>query len=122
MLHLNAFQGLRLVGGFTLRQVELNPEPMLDPIGRYALAKTRILGREFYISILSSLSDEEISVTLYHEVLEAMVVASTNPPAILWDFNEGDFERAAHETYRRFGTASQESLVSMLQFYDFREE
>ena len=58
MLHLNAFQGLRLVGGFTLRQVELNPEPMLDPIGRSALAKTRILGREFYISILSSLSDE----------------------------------------------------------------
>jgi hypothetical protein len=79
---------------------------MLDPIGRSALAKTRILGREFYISILSSLSDEEISVTLYHEVLEAMVVASNDPPATLRDFNEGDFECAAYETYRRFGPAS----------------
>ena len=51
-----------------------------------------------------------------------MVVASNDPPATLRDFNEGDFERAAYETYRRFGPASQESLGSMLQFYDFREE
>jgi len=122
MIDLNGLQGLRLPAGFVLSQVELDQEPLLDPIGRSALAKTRILGKEFRITILSSLGDDEISVTLYHEVLEAMVVASNNSPAILRDFNEGDFERAAYEAHGRFGPASRENLVGMLQFYGFREQ
>lgn len=68
---------------------------MVDAIGRSALAKTQIVGREFHLTILSRLSDEEKSVTLYHEILEAMTVASSEAPASVQNFNEADFERAA---------------------------
>ncbi len=91
-------------------------------MGRSALAQTRIIGREFHLTILSGLSDKETSVTLYHEILEAMTVAASEVPASVRDFNEDDFERAAYEADERFGPASPENMNSMLQFYGFREE
>ena len=122
MAESNSFQGLRLRGGFIIIGLEFVIEPLVDAIGRSALAKTRIVGREFHLTILSSLSDKEKSVTLYHEVLEAATVASSHAPASVRDFNESDFERAAYEAHERFGPVSPESMNRMLQFYGFREE
>jgi acyl-CoA reductase-like NAD-dependent aldehyde dehydrogenase len=34
-----------------------------------------------------------LSISLYHEVLEAATLAAVNPPATVLDFNEGDSER-----------------------------
>jgi len=45
-------------------------------LGREAIARTRIVGRTFEITIKSDLPEEEQSVTLYHEILEAAAVAS----------------------------------------------
>ena len=118
----NSFNGGRIRGGFVLVRVEFVVGPLTDAIGRPALAKTKIVGREFHLVILSSLSDEEKSVTLYHEILEAMTVASLAAPANVQDFNEGDFERAAYEAYQSYGPASPESLDRMLQFHGFQEE
>jgi hypothetical protein len=59
---------------------------------------------------------------LYHEVLEAMTLACAHAPAGVWDFNEGDFERAGYEAHERFGLVSPENLNRMLQFHGFREE
>jgi hypothetical protein len=118
----NSFQGLRLRGGFLIVHVEFVIEPLVDAMGRPALAKTQIVGRGFHLTVLSGLSDNEKSVTLYHEVLEAKTVASSEAPASVRDFNEGDFERAAYEAHERFGPVSPEGMNSMLQFYGFREE
>jgi hypothetical protein len=118
----NSFQGLRLRGGFIIVRIEFVVEPLVDAIGRSALAKTQIVGHEFHLTVLSSLSDKEKSVTLYHEILEAMTVASFKAPASVQDFNEGDFERAAYEAHKRYGPVSPESIDRMLQFYGFREE
>jgi len=122
MAESNLFQGLRLRGGFTIAGLEFVAAPLVDAIGRSALAKTRIVGRELHLTILSGLSDTEKSVTLYHEVLEAMTVASSEPPTSVRDFNEGDFERAAYEAHGRFGPVSPTNMDRMLQFYGFREE
>jgi len=69
----------------------------------------------------SDLAEEEQSVTLYHEILEATAVASPNPPTAVIDFNEGDFERAAHSAHKEFGVASVENLNRMLKSYGFSE-
>jgi len=122
MIDPTPFQGLRLCGGYILLHIEFVIEPLVDAVGRPALAKTRIIGREFHLTVLAGLSDEERSVSLYHEVLEAMTVACSGAPASVRDFNEGDFERAAHEAHERFGPVSPERLNSMLQFHGFREE
>ena len=117
-----SFQGLRLRGGFTIVRLEFVIEPLVDAIGRSALAKTQIVGHEFHLMVLSGISDKENSVTLYHEILEAMTVVSSKAPQSVQDFNEGDFERAAYEAHERYGPASPESMDRMLQFYGFREE
>ena len=109
-------------GGFVIVDVEFVAKPLVDAIGRPAVAKTQIIGREFRLTVLSGLSSKEKSVTLYHEVLEGMTVASAETPTSVQDFNEGDFERAAHEAHKRFGPASPTSVNTMLQFYGFREE
>jgi len=116
------FRGLRLHGGFTIVRLEVITEPLVDALGRMAIAKTRIVGRKFHLSLISNLDEKEWSVTLYHEVLEAMTVACAHPPASVMEFNEGDFERASHEAHERFGPVSPESLNRMLQFYGFRGE
>lgn len=94
----------------------------MDAIGREAIARTSIVGTSLEIVLRAGLSDEECSVTLYHEILEAMTVAVLDPPASVCELNEGDFERAGYEAHARFGMASPENLNRMLHVYGFREE
>jgi hypothetical protein len=118
----NVFANTSLHGGFTIAEVEFACEPLIDALGREAIARTRILGRALCVTVRPGLSNKEFSVTLYHEILEAMTVAVASPPAGVIDFNEGDFERAGYEAFDRFGAASPESLNRMLQFYGFHEK
>lgn len=122
MIDISSFKNLRLPGGFVLVEIEFTPEPLVDALGRDAIAQTRIVGREFRLLICSDLPEEELSVTLYHEVLEAASVAIASPPASVMDFNEGDFERAARAAHERWGNASAQNLSRLLQFYEFSEE
>jgi hypothetical protein len=45
--------------------------------------------------------DNELSITLCHEILEAATVASLRPPASVADFNEGRFERAEKAAHQK---------------------
>lgn len=122
MLDTRQFLNLRLRGGFIIRQIEFTHEPLLDALEREAVALTRILGREFRLFIRSGLNDEELSITLYHEILEAASVASLKPPPGVMDLNEAGFERAARAAYVRWGQATPDNLNLLLQFHGFPEE
>ncbi|HTA29997.1 MAG TPA: hypothetical protein VK731_05910 [Candidatus Cybelea sp.] len=112
----------KLDGGFFIAEIELTPEPLEDALGREAVAQTKIVGREFRLLIRAGLPEVELSLTLYHEILEAATVASDHPPASVLDLNEAGFEAAAREAYQRWGAASVENLNRMLQFYGFSGE
>jgi hypothetical protein len=113
------FSRARLLGGYSIADIVRADEPLLDPLGRRAVAQTQITGREFLITIYNQ-DDKEWSVSLYHEILEAMTVASVDPPASVMEFNEGDFERAGYQAHEQFGPVSPENLNRMLQFYGFK--
>jgi len=117
-----AFNNHRLPSGFVVAAVEFTREPIVDALGREALAQTRVTGHEFHLLIRHGLNEEELSVTLYHEILEAATVASWQPPSNLMEFNEGDFERAAKAAQARWGLASPENLNRLLQFHGFHGE
>jgi hypothetical protein len=116
------FTDLRLPGGFIVKAVEFTAAPLRDALDREAIAQTRIVGREFRLLIRAGLSEEELSITLYHEILEAASVASLNPPDGVMDFNEAAFERAARDAHSRWGNASRANLNLLLQFHGFREQ
>lgn len=120
MIQIEQFKDLNLTGGFTVKNVELSGIPMVDALGREAVAQTRIVGREFRLTIRSGLSDEELSISLYHEILEAASVAVDNPPASVIDFNEAGYEQAARQAHERWGNASPDNLNRLLQFYGFQ--
>lgn len=115
------FENFRLVGGFIIVRIELNAEPLTDALGREALARTGITGKRLEITIQPGLSEQELSVTLYHEVLEAAAVAADDPPESILEFNEGDFDSAAYAAHKTFGPATPASLNAMLQSFGFRE-
>ena len=119
MIDLNAFQNLRLQGGFRIVRLEITHEPITDAIGREAVARTRIVGLDFDLLIRAGLSQRELSVTLYHEILEAATVAVENPPAAVRELNEGDFDRAAFQAHEQLGEVSPQNLDRMLQLYGF---
>jgi hypothetical protein len=121
MIDLASFEGVQLRGGFIISEVRLASEPLKDALGRDAIAQTRILGRRFYLLIRAGLTEKELSVTLYHEVLEAALVGSVNPPESLAEFNEGDFEQTAYQMHENLGVASSENLNRMLQDLGFGE-
>ena len=121
MIDPSLFENMRLPGGFRIVRIEISSAPLVDALGRKAFARTRIIGRNFEIAIRSGLSDEEFSVTLYHEILEAAAVACADPPVSVLDFNEGSFERTAYSAHEQFGAASVENLSLMLQSYGFQE-
>ncbi|MCX6905347.1 MAG: hypothetical protein NTW03_18085 [Verrucomicrobia bacterium] len=122
MVDPQSFLKLALPGGFVIVGLELTDEPMVDALGREAVAQTRITGREFRLRIRSGLAGDELSITLYHEILEAATVASLAPPASLAEFNEAAFERAALEAHQRWGDASPANVDRLLQFHGFGRE
>ena len=119
VINIDSFLNQRLAGVFSIAQIELTHEPLVDALGREAIAQTRILGRELRLIIRSGLPDEELSITLYHEILEATTVASSYSPESVLDLNEAGFEAAARRAHQTWGEASVENLNRMLQFYGF---
>lgn len=117
-----SFKNVRLRGGFVITDVQFTGAPMVDALEREAVAQTRIIGQKFHLLIRAGLSERELSISLYHEILEAATVASLHPPVSVMEFNEGDFERAAQTAHTEFGEATPETLNRMLQSYGFREE
>ena len=116
------FKNLRLHGGFIIKDIELTNAPIVDPIGREAIAQTSAIAREFRLLIRAGLSEKELSITLYHEILEAASIAVADPPRGVIDFNEADFEQAARAAHERRGNASPANLNLLLQFHGFRGE
>ena len=114
MIDISQFKNLRLRGGFTIHDIELTDAPIMDAIGREAIAQTSAIVHDFRLLIRSGLSEEELSVTLYHEILEAASIAIANPPANVVDFNEADFERAARDAHECWGNASPANLNLLL--------
>lgn len=119
MLDLAPFQNLPLHGGFLLVEVRLTAQPMLDPMERAAEAQTVIRGPRFHIFLRADMDEREMSVSLYHEVLEAATVAAMKPPGAVLEFNEGHFERAAQAAHARLGIASPSALNRMLADFGF---
>ena len=122
MIDLASYTDVQLWSGFIITEVQLTREPIVDALGREAIAQTRCIGKNLRPFIRFGMSEQELSVTLYHEILEAATVASSHPPASVLDFNEADFERAGYAMHEKFGEASPENLNRMLQFYGFREQ
>jgi hypothetical protein len=122
VIDLRQFINLRLHGGFIIRVIELTDAPIIDAIGREAIAQTSAIAREFRLLIRAGLSEAELSITLYHEILEAASVAIASPPDNVIEFNEADFERAAREAHERWGNATPANLNLLLQFHGFRGE
>jgi hypothetical protein len=114
-------QNLALRGGFLIAEIRLTSQFLLDPLGRPATAQTVIRGSRFYISLRNDLSEVDLSVSLYHEVLEAAAVAADRPPDSIMEFNEGDFERAAQSAHARLGLATAERLNQMLAEFGFQD-
>lgn len=95
---------------------------MRDALGREALAQTMIHGSRLEMLIVAGLSQAELSVTLYHEVLEAVAVAQEDPPKAIVEFNEGDFERVARAMHDQLGEATPAKVNQMLQLHGFPEK
>lgn len=112
--------GETLHGGFVIVKVQYADEPMADAIGRDAVARTGIVGRRFDLTIQAGLSESELSVTLYHEVLEAASMAARFVPPAVLDFGEAEFDSAAYKMHEELGEASLETLNRMLKLFGFR--
>jgi len=117
---LSEFRELILPGGFVLSGVELVPGPLIDPIGRPALARTTIQGRDIRITLDQAQAASEQSISIYHEVLEGLTVAFTDPPVSVLDFCEADFEREARAAHERLGFASAKNVLMLLKNFGFR--
>jgi hypothetical protein len=121
VLNLAPFRNIPLCGGFSIVEVRLTSQSLLDPLGRPAAAQTLIRGNQFHIVLREGMDEEELSVSLYHEILEAATVAAENPPESVMEFNEGDFEEFARSAHERYGIASPTSLNEMLENFGFED-
>lgn len=119
MIDLAPFLGARLPGGLIIEEVVLMSIPTMDAIGRPAVAQTRISQGRLQIRLRAGMNDAELSISLYHEVLEAATVWCHPPPAEVLELSEGDFERAAEEAHRRLGFASPTTLSVLLKNHGF---
>jgi len=119
-MDLSEFQNLQLRGGFLLLRISWINCPIIDAMGRSAVARTTIVGSNLEIELGSAnLDPEQFSISIYHEVLEAVAVAALHPPEKVCEFNEAGFEAAALECHRRIGKASAAAINQMLAEFGF---
>ena len=118
-MDLEQFSDLKLPHGFRLLGVEVADTPMLDAIGRPALARAVIESGTISIYLTVDQTPDEVSVSIYHEVLEAMTVGVPSPPAEVCDLNEAGFEQAAKDANRRHGLANAASVLIFLREFGF---
>jgi len=79
-MDLESFKSLRLPGGVILLGIELEEAPMVDAIGRPALAKAVIEGNTVAVALAAGQASAEMSISIYHELLEALTVALAARP------------------------------------------
>jgi hypothetical protein len=119
-LDLSSFQELTLPQGLILASIKTVPGPLIDPIGRSALAKTTIESGRLWVVFDETQDPEEQSVSIYHELLEGVVVAASFVPAAASELCEVDFERAARDAHARLGVAGPENVLLFLSTDGFR--
>ena len=110
-MNLAAFRGLQLPNGFTLLKIELVAPPMSDAIGRPALARAVVEGDTVSIDLVADQTSDELSVSIYHELLEALTVGVPSPPQAVCDLNEAGFEKAAQDAHHRHGLANPHNVL-----------
>jgi len=120
-MDLAQFNGLQLPQDFVLLGVKFVEAPMCDAIVRPALAKAVIEGNTISMDLAYNQSPEELSVSLYHELREAMTVGVVSPPRMVCDLNEAGFEQAAKDSHREHGLASARSVLMFLREFGFTE-
>ena len=116
---LREIRNAKLHGGFTIESVTTSDKIGVDAIGRPAVAHTRTIGRRMVIVVQLGLSSEEVSISLYHEVLEAATASSAHPPASVQELNEAGFDEMALLFHAKLGPATIESLSQMLKELGF---
>ena len=104
-MKIGAFDGFDLPGNFLLQKIIISPAELVDPLGRPDLAKSVIQGKNITITLVAQ-SEEEQSVSIYHEMLETLTVAFDEPPESVILMNEADFEQAAREAHQKFGSSA----------------
>lgn len=117
---LSTFRELGLPGGFVLTSIDAVPGPLIDPIGRTALAKTTIHGTRMSIVFDRDQPEDEQSISIYHELIEGLAVALIRPPAPVADFCEADFEHEARAAFERLGVATPATVLACLATLGFR--
>ncbi len=119
MVDLFRFSNLPLPHGILLIGITETDEATTDPIGRPALARTSITGSRMEIVLMRGMEERERSISIYHEILEGLTVALAEPPPLVGEFNEADFEAAAITAHVRFGFADPQNVAKFLQTFGF---
>ncbi|MGA0111150.1 MAG: hypothetical protein ACO3PN_03490 [Chthoniobacterales bacterium] len=120
-MDLARFKNLKLPQGFILLGIQLVTDPMRDAIGRPALARAVIEGNTVSIELAAAQTPDELSVSIYHELLEAMSVGVQSAPRAVWDLNEAGFEQAAQDAHRFHGLANPRNVLTFLSEFGFTE-
>ncbi len=60
----------------------MTAKPLHDPLERAAAAQTIIRGIRLHMFLRADLDEQELSISLYHKVLEAATVALDSPPVL----------------------------------------
>lgn len=117
---LASFRELPLPGGFVLDSIAAVPGPLIDPIGRAALARTTIHAGRIAIVLDEQQSAEDQSISIYHELIEGLTVAVPIAPGAVMEFSEADFEREARRAFDTFGVATPTTVITFLTNFGFR--
>ena len=112
---LDSLVGVTLHSGIFIDSIEYVDE-LVDVIGRPATGWTRRIGKSLQVTLLSGLSRDLQSVTMYHEVIEGAMGAHfpDGVPEVLHMVNEAQIDDLARDFHRRLGFVTQDSLNQML--------
>jgi hypothetical protein len=112
--------GQTLHSGILIEAIAYEDE-LYDVLGRPATGWTRQIGNRLEITLLSGLTEEEASVTMYHELIEAAmgVHFPNDVPIALHEVNEEQIDDLAVKYHQRFGPATVDTLNEMLRELGF---
>jgi hypothetical protein len=114
--NLSSFRNAQLRGVASIEFVAVAEGRLVDVSGGPALGhtSTNVGTGVMTIRIAPGLSPTEQSITLYHEVIEAVSLQAESPPALVLDLSEEEIDLLAKLAHEEYGTTKVANLNKLL--------
>jgi hypothetical protein len=115
--NLGSYQNQKVADNASIKSVAISPTPVTDYAGKPVFAKTSMTAGGMTITLTPGMNPQDQSVTMYHEVAEAVALEQpeANLPMFLQNLSDNDYTVLGELAFEQYGPATPDNISRLLR-------